>query len=149
MSVDLQLTQRGSLYDIDIDPETGDFLLTDSMDTALVVSLFSDARATADEVQEAGNRRGWIGDVSAEVPERIFGSKLWLLEQSPLTTVTAAEARDYATQSLNWLIEDGASEDVSVDATPSNGNIDLSITITAVDGVTSSLFFNLWRRTVR
>lgn len=148
MSVDAKLTQTGSLYDIAIDPETGDLALTDAMDTALIVSIFSDARATAAEVQQAGRRRGWIGDVSSDVPERIFGSKLWLLEQSPLTSVTESQARDYVAQSLAWLVEDGAATDVSVDSNVSGGNIDLAIDITAVDGVTSSLFFNLWRRTV-
>ena len=148
MSVDVQLTQVDQLYDISIDESTGDFDLTDGLDTSLIVSLFSDARAAPDEVTDAARRRGWLGDLASDVPERVFGSKLWLLEQSRLTSSVAAFAGDYANMALAWMIDDGAATAVEVAPAISNGNLDLDITFTTVDGVTSSLFFNLWRRTV-
>lgn len=79
------------------------------LETALLVSLFTDRRATIEQVRAAGlddsDLRGWWGDAEAEEP---IGSLLWLLGRTKMTAQTLAQARDYALQAWQWLIRDGA-----------------------------------------
>ena len=74
--------------------------------SAVLISLFTDRRAAADDAitDGSGDRRGWWGDLGAGYP---VGSRLWLLERSTLTTATARRAESYAREALQWLLDDG------------------------------------------
>ena len=104
-------------------------LVTDAgMRTAIMISLFTDARAPDEaELPETGqDRRGWWGDVlaadagpaagSADDPMRI-GSLLWLLARAKVTPQVLNEARQYAEDALAWLVRDGVARTVRVTAT--------------------------------
>lgn len=93
------------VFDIEID-EFGDIRTEDTFETALIVSLFSDARADASEVQDARRRRGWIGDEGTAPPDNT-GSKLWIYEQARLTRTIANQVEDAARRALQWLVQDG------------------------------------------
>ena len=54
----------------------------DGLQTAVVLSLFLDARARPDDGAE-GHRRGWVG--VAFTPEDRVGSRLWLLKREKHT----------------------------------------------------------------
>lgn len=132
----------------DIVIENGDFKNEPGFDTAVCVSLFSDARADVSQVVKQENRRGWMGNLVSEAPERQFGSFLWLTEQRRLNQDTLNETLDYIRKSLNWIIEDGIATKIDVygEIIPRLG-IEAQIKITALDGITSDHFIQLWKVT--
>jgi phage gp46-like protein len=85
------------------------------LETAVVISLFTDRRADADDVIPDGSddRRGWWGDAFADRP---IGSKLWLLERAKKTEQTRLRAQDYVDEALAWLVEEGVAASVVSDA---------------------------------
>ena len=93
--------------------ETGD-----DLQTAVLLSLFTDRVAEADDVIPDGtsDRRGWWGDAYESNP---IGSRLWLLDRAKGTAETVASARDYIAEALQWLIDDGvvASFEITVEWT--------------------------------
>jgi len=72
------------------------------LDTALLISLFSDGLAAADDSIPDGttDRRGWWGDDT-------LGSKLWLLQRAKLTADIPLRCKDYITDALQWMLDDG------------------------------------------
>ena len=58
-------------------------LFADPIDSAIVLSLFCDARALAEDRQP--DPRGWWGDALAGQPFDRWGSRLWLLAQRART----------------------------------------------------------------
>ena len=48
------------IFDFDIDKATKDFKLTSGMDSALLISFFTERRARPDEVFQPHERRGWV-----------------------------------------------------------------------------------------
>lgn len=88
----------------------------DGLETAVLISLFTDAAATDDEMARAGvqQRRGWWGDAWSDIPGDVMGSKLWLLRREKRTAATLARAQGYARDALMWLVEDGVADSVSV-----------------------------------
>ena len=99
------------LYDFKIS-SCGDIETEDQLDTAILVSLFTDTRATSYEVVKPELRRGWIGELELE-DEEIFGSKLWLLDQERLTLTTIGRANDFAEKALTWMVRDEIAVSVS------------------------------------
>lgn len=81
----------------------GDLDTGDDLANAILLSLFTDRPANKDDVIPDGtaDRRGWWGDHE-------LGSRLWLLERAKQTTETLQRAKDYITEALQWLIDDGA-----------------------------------------
>lgn len=76
------------------------------LETAIIISLFSDREANPDDVIPDGTRdpRGWIGDV--DQPHYKVGSRMWLLDRAKQTTGTLRRANDYIAEALQWLIAD-------------------------------------------
>lgn len=107
----------------------------DSFGTAVLISLFTDARAQTDELPpEWQDPRGWWADAMLAEnggDARGMGSRLWLLAREKQTQSVMARAEDYARQALQWLIDDGlvAAVDVSV-ANPKNGILALEVEVT-------------------
>lgn len=95
------------IYDLTVDPVSRDFKLTEGLESASFVSIFSDRRARADEVADPMKRRGWIGNLVSDVPGDNFGSGLWLYEQARLTPDILAGLRFELEQSHDWMIDDG------------------------------------------
>lgn len=89
----------------------------DSIETAVIVSLFTDRRADAGDRLPFGesDRRGWWGDSYTDKPGRKIGSRLWLLEREKQLPEVLARAREYARESLQWLIEDGRAARIEVE----------------------------------
>lgn len=87
----------------------------DGLETAVIVSLFCNRRCTADELPpEAQSREGWWGDVVESGNDEI-GSKLWLLRREKITSETMQRAREYSEEALQWFVDDGIAEDISVE----------------------------------
>jgi phage gp46-like protein len=91
----------------------GDLQTSQDLETACLVSLFTDKLATPDFVPTDGSsdRRGWWADPYNDAP---LGSNLWQLERAKKTRDTLALARRYAEEALQWLVDDGVAKDVVV-----------------------------------
>lgn len=145
--IDVELIQEDYGYDITI--RDGDITPTDTFKTAIEVSLFSDARATSDQVFVPQARRGWIGDIATPIEDQLFGSYLWLVEQKRLTQGTVNEVVSYARLALQWLIDQGQALTVDVGGSIIAGyGIALNIIITSVSGATENRYVELWENTV-
>lgn len=138
--MDILLAYSGQLADLRI--KGRDIMGDDSLYTAVLVSLFTDARASsADELppelaQEA-DLRGYWGDAIADDRQSI-GSKLWLLHREKQLPRVLARAERYATEALQWLVRDGLATAVQVTASNNKqGVLELavSVTIPAVQGL--------------
>ncbi|AUH51212.1 hypothetical protein CXB49_10520 [Chromobacterium sp. ATCC 53434] len=106
-------------------------LFADPIDSAIVLSLFCDARALPDDRQ--ADPRGWWGDVLADVPYDRWGSRLWLLAQRAKNTPqTLRDAAHYAREALQWMVDDGVARSLDVSARAA-GDETLLLTI-ALDG---------------
>lgn len=92
---------------------TGDVQTGQDLETACLVSLFTDRLATPDFVPTDGSsdRRGWWADPYNDAP---LGSNLWQLERAKKTRDTLGLARRYAEEALAWLIDDGVAKEVVV-----------------------------------
>lgn len=85
------------------------------LETAVIISLFSDRRAAADDIlPEGADRRGWWGDVYSGLDGDRIGSRLWLLHREKQLPAVLVKTREYAMEALQWLVEDGIAAAVDV-----------------------------------
>lgn len=91
----------------------GDLGTGQDLETACLVSLFTDKLATPDFVPTDGtsDRRGWWADPYNDAP---LGSNLWQLERARKTRDTLGLARRYAEEALRWLVDDGVAKQIAV-----------------------------------
>lgn len=112
MDIALRFDPERGYYDLAFEED----LATDpGLETAVVLSLFTDRRALpADALPGGGNdRRGYWADAFSE---RLQGSRLWLLSREKELESVRRSAEVYAQEALAWLVEDGVAEAVSVTA---------------------------------
>jgi phage gp46-like protein len=135
--MDLKLRPDGEDdYGGDLVMGAEDLELDNGLNTAILVSLFSDRRAeVGDELPDPGEgRRGWWGDELGEDGDKI-GSRLWLLTRRKQTPETRQLFLEYTREALQWLLDDGVAEDVSVDAAwKGMGILEVYAVITKPDG---------------
>jgi len=117
MDIALRYDNGRQLADLAV--ENGDLAADEGLETAVTISLFTDRQANTGDVAPGEDRRGWWGDALNGNPEDRIGSRLWLLERENLTDETLRRAETYAKESLQWLIEDGVADSVSVQASKS------------------------------
>ena len=107
------MTDITTLYDeqiahCDWEIAEGDLKKGDDLQTAILISLFTDRLANADDEYEDNNdndnRRGWWGDLDSDYR---IGSRFWLLRRKKLTKEVAIKAEQYAKEALKWLVDDG------------------------------------------
>ena len=119
---------------------------SDDLASALMISLFSDRQANADDVIPDGttNRRGWWGDQGQDVA---LGSRLWLLSRSVLDDDVSKLAVLYAQEALQWLIDDEVAQDVTVTAAQNDSKtLLLSVTVTRKTGSQSYQYGWAWNQ---
>jgi len=88
------------------------------LETAVIISLFTDRRANEDDVLPDSNnldRRGWWGDLTSDFENDQIGSRLWLLEREKTVPNVVIRAKQYAEEALRWLIDDGVAMKVEVE----------------------------------
>jgi phage gp46-like protein len=111
----------------------GDLDLGGELSTAVAMSIFSDARARSDDIIPAGtDPRGWWADA---LDGEQYGSRLWLLERSNNTRESLARAKEYVSESLQWLIDDGVAKSIDVDTSAAGcaGHMIISVTVCRPD----------------
>lgn len=98
----------------------GGLLTAPALETAVYVSLFTDARAKPSDLLPPGvtDRRGWWGNAvpDADGETRPIGSRLWLLRRAARRPDTLLRAREMMDEALAWFVEDGIAEKVTVEA---------------------------------
>lgn len=142
---DLSLSWIDTLFAADLSIEGGDLATDDGLRTALIISLFSDSRARADDVLEAGaDPRGWWGDSLAE-PGDETGSRLWLLAREKRTAEVRRRARSYAQEATAWLVKDRVASAVEIEAEfVGDAALGLKVSVVRPDGVAREQFDFIW-----
>lgn len=106
---DIRLEWSANKQAADLGQTTNDLASDAGLETAVIVSLFTDRRAGADDDIPDGtdDRRGWWADAYAQVADDKIGSRLWLLAREKNIEAAALKAGGYAREALAWMIEDG------------------------------------------
>lgn len=84
------------------------------LDTAVIISLFSDRRANDDDVLpgDLNDKRGWWADAFPIAPGDRIGSRLWLLNREKQLQSVLDRAQEYAEEALQWMLDDGVASSV-------------------------------------
>lgn len=96
-----------------------DLARDDGLETSVIISLFTDSRATPEQVPvelPQDDLRGYWGDVRPEVEGDTTGSLLWLLSREKQLPVILTRAEQYCREALAWMIEDKIATRVDVAA---------------------------------
>lgn len=112
---DLRLT-RTKEWDFDLEFSDGDLTLSDDLETAIIMSLFSWARRSTEDPDPApgGDPMGWWGDETLDDQGDFIGSKLWLTGRSKLTPDLILSATEWGSEALQWMVDDKVAAAVEV-----------------------------------
>ena len=113
---DVALIYENGCFDIQV--KDGDLVSDDGLETAIIISLFTDRRATTEQLPSGiTTRKGWWGDLFPDVDKDQIGSRLWTILREKRINSTLVRAEEYCNEALEWTIEDGVASEVSVTAT--------------------------------
>lgn len=146
MIQDLLITSNNRIMDISI-AENGDIATTDGFDTAILMSIFVDARADISEVPIPENRRGWWGDLVSDIPDESTGSKIWLYYQARLTTIIANKLEDELYNCLLWFVKDNYLESITTSVSIIDDAVVLNFGLKRNNSETESRSYTLWQNT--
>lgn len=103
-------------FESDIQLDGSDLLVDHDLETAVILSLFTDRRANDDDPIESGeSKRGYWGDTYPPVLNDKYGSKLWLLRREKQLDTVLERAREYVTEATSWLLDDKVASAVMVE----------------------------------
>lgn len=122
----------------------------DGLETAVIISLFTDRRADADDALPGNStdRRGWWADAYADVAGDKIGSRLWLLANEKQLQSALQRAKEYAEEALQWLVDDGVVKSVSATAMiVRDGVLGLVVEIHRANDTARYRFDNFWSLT--
>jgi len=137
---DVALNTDAGYYDISF--TDGDLTKLQGFDTAIFISVFTDARASATQIEKPELRRGWIGNLGNSIE---IGSLNWLYEQARLINKTANGLADTTRTCLKWLVDFEYATSVTVTPIRSGANtLDADIRIAHPDGSVESKRVSLW-----
>lgn len=133
------------------------FALEAALHTAVIHSLFTDARADRDDAlpYNATDKRGWVGE--AFIPQhdnntRAYGSKLWLHYYDIATPQVLKAQRFAAQESLGWLIHTGVVDSIDVTARFVNLETSEMVALRIImgrDGQAEPLYDEVWGATLK
>ncbi|WP_392563196.1 phage GP46 family protein (plasmid) [Orbus sturtevantii] len=139
-----------TFFDLDVmrgdwSVDFGDLKQGNDLSTSIMISLFTDGLANADDEIEDNNRRGWWADIFYDSN---IGSRLWLLYRQKLTLNVARRAELYANEALQWLISDGVVSQFDITSQIIYPNsLYLQVTYYKPNGDVSTLKFNrIWEQ---
>lgn len=96
-----------------------DLARDDGLETAVIISLFTDRRASAEQMPvelQQDDLRGYWGDISNATPSDQTGSLLWLLAREKQLPQILGRAQQYCREALAWMVEDLVATRVEVTA---------------------------------
>jgi phage gp46-like protein len=113
----MELRTTWQIFNGDWQLATPGLAVEDGLQSAVIISLFTDHLADPDDLLPSGDdRRGWWGDTYADIAGDRIGSKLWLLSREKVLPAVLPRAEQYALDALQWLIDDGIAAGVLVTA---------------------------------
>jgi phage gp46-like protein len=149
MADDIKIIWSGDYLEGDLSVVDEDLESESGLETAVIISLFTDRRAREDdELPDPNNtdKRGWWGDLVSEIADDQIGSRLWLLERAKTTENVLVKAKEYAEEALQWLISDNVAKKVEVEVerqgTEGNDRLALLVKIFQSDNNQTALKFN-------
>lgn len=118
----------------------------DGLETAVIISLFTDRRASAEQIPPEypqDDLRGYWGDITNISATDQTGSLLWLLAREKQIPQILSRAEQYCREALDWMIEDLVSTRIEVTATyPAPGWMLLVIDIYRPNGTVVRFQYN-------
>jgi phage gp46-like protein len=124
MSIDLKINNTNGFWDLDI--ENGDLAKTDSLDTAIYMSVFCEKRA--EKISDPMNRRGHFTNQFVPVSGYQVGSLLWLYtEQAKNTDSNLSLIQSSVRDGLKWLIDDKIISKINVSTTKKESSVNIDI----------------------
>lgn len=96
-----------------------DLARDDGLETAVIISLFTDRRASPEQIPvelPQDDLRGYWGDISNATPSDQTGSLLWLLAREKQKSQVLSRAQDYCRAALAWMVDDLIATRVEVTA---------------------------------
>lgn len=151
MARDIKFIWNETFLEGDLELNNGDLTREEGLSTAILISLFTDARADDDDdIDDPNDRRGWWGDMVSDTP---IGSKLWQFDRAKTTQTNITKFKKTIEDSLQWLIDDGVAAEITVDVyrsgTEGNDRLNFEIKIYQTDGnQTAYKFDDLWNMEV-
>lgn len=119
---------------------------TVALHRAAVISLLTWRRAGADDPLDDAERYGWWGDSFPSQADDRIGSRLWLLRRRSLTAQTERDARDYAREALQWLLDDGRVTAVEISTQRAIDRLEMRVLLTTPEGERVPVQLdNLWQ----
>jgi phage gp46-like protein len=91
----------------------------DGLQTAVIISLFTDRRASPEQIQAElpqNDLRGYWGDIANATPSDQTGSLLWLLAREKQLPQILGRAQQYCREALAWMVDDLVATRVEVTA---------------------------------
>lgn len=122
----------------------------DGLETAVILSLFTDRRADADDALpgDSADRRGWWADAYPVTDGDKIGSRLWLLSREKQLQAALQRAKEYAEEALQWLVDDGVVKSVSATAMiVRDGVLGLIVEVQRAGDTARYRFDNFWSTT--
>lgn len=110
--------------------QNNDIAMDEGLESAVFISLFTDARAPDGTVMPDGSddKRGWWADSLED--EESTGSLLWLIDREKEQNKVARRAKQYAENALRWMTEDKVAKTVVVDTSIiTHGELDIRVAI--------------------
>lgn len=86
-----------------------DLAREDGLETAVIISLFTDRRASPEQIPvelPQDDLRGYWGDVSNAASSDQTGSLLWLLAREKQLPQVLSRAQQYSREALAWMVDD-------------------------------------------
>jgi phage gp46-like protein len=145
MPADILLNNNAQYWDISF--TDGDFTLTYGFETALLMSLFCEKRASKSEVPNLALRRGWWGNTVGDWDNYEIGSKLWLLDQARSNPASLNLAKTYSADGLSWLLTDSYCTKIDIDTSYTINNMNIDITLYRSNDQTINNSYKLWNNT--
>ena len=151
MASDIKLIWNADTQEADIDFVDEDLVRENGLESAVIMSLFTDRRAKEDDtLDDKNDLRGWWADrLDVDANDDKIGSRIWLLERSKTTNQTTVKLKEYILEALDWMVEDGVAMKVDAEVErqgdPGNDRLAFSVTIYKIDGNNETYKFDdLW-----
>jgi phage gp46-like protein len=125
----------------------GDIEVVNGLETACLVSLFTDSRLQPSVVYTPIKRGGWIGNIRTAKEPRQLGSTLWSLEHAKVTTYFLTLRKEACNRAFDWMLKDGITTSIYATSNYDNSSISDTINIVSKDGSKYEAVY-LWRKTI-
>ncbi len=117
--------------------ENGDLKPDNGLETAALISVWSDRRVSLEELPRGeSDRMGWWADLISEPEGDKIGSRQWVLERlGKVNNANAVEQESILKEAFEWMLEDGIAARVVVSAARTeNDRIEGSVRIFRPNG---------------